>query len=67
MGQVNVNPGGSGGSSFGSGMLVGVIVIVLVVAVVIVLFFGLRTGGGNAPSGSGGLPVPSVPIPSRVP
>jgi len=67
MGQVNVNPGGSGDSAFGSGMLVGVIVIVLVVAVVLILFFGLRTGGENAPSGSGGIPVPSVPLPSRVP
>jgi len=47
-------------------MIIGLVIALLVVAIVVFLAFGLRTGDGNAPSGSGG-PVPSLPIPSRVP
>ena len=66
LGQVNVTPGAPNESAFGSGMMIGLVIALLVVAIVVFLAFGLRTGNGNAPSGSGG-PVPSLPIPSRVP
>ncbi len=49
MGQVNVNPGGSGDSGFGAGMIVGIILLILIVLVLIFYAGPSIFGGGTTP------------------
>ena len=64
MGQVNVT-GGTSESPFGSGMIVGLVVALLVVVLVVLVLVG-RPNTQNAPSGTA-APIPSLPLPSRLP